>query len=79
MRHAHLLSCRGHAEIAAPGQPLGAVIETPVEPACALVELADHDEQLVGGRVDARAEVENAVIELVDTSQVRAFHDVSLS
>ena len=49
----HFLACRAEAEAALPVQPVRAGEEA-VVPAAPLVELAEHDQQLVGGGVDAR-------------------------
>ena len=70
MRHANLFSCRRHRQVAAPGQPLGTVVQPPLQPTAAFVELADHDQQLVSGRIDARAKGQDGLVEFVDPGGV---------
>ena len=42
MSHANLLTRRIHADVAAPVQPFGAIVESPAQPSDALVELQDQ-------------------------------------
>ena len=64
---AHLLAGGARREADAPAQPVGAGGEA--FPAVALVELADEDEQLVGGGLDAGGEVGYPVAECLDAGR----------
>ena len=64
---AHLLAGGARREADAPAQPVGAGGEA--FPAVALVELADEDEQLVGGGLDAGGEVGYPVAERLDVGR----------
>ena len=66
VRDPHFLAGRVQAQIAAPGEPLGAVGEAPLEPAAALVEAADEHQQVVGRGVDAGGEADDCAVDLVD-------------
>jgi hypothetical protein len=66
MRHADLLASRAQRQIAAPMQPLGAVLEAPAQPPAALVEAADQHQEVVARRIDAGGEIDDLAVELVD-------------
>jgi hypothetical protein len=70
MRDADLLAGRGEAHVAAIVQPLRAIRKPPLEPATALVELADHDEQAVFARVHPCREAHDLAVERVDRELV---------
>ena len=70
MCHPHFLPGRRQRQVAAPGEPLGAVVEAPLQPAGALVELADHDEEFTGGGSDPRTQGEDVPVEFLDRGQV---------
>lgn len=59
MRHPDLLERSHHADIAAPREPLRAILQAPLEPPGALIELADQDEQFIGRGICALVEVRN--------------------
>ena len=60
-RHPHVLAGRTGREPRAPAQPVGA--GGPAGPAATGIELADQDEQVVGGGLDAGGELGYAVAE----------------
>ena len=64
--HPHVLAGGARREPRAPGQPLRA--RQAAAPALLLVELADQDQQLVCGGVDAGGEFGDAVAELLESS-----------
>src|SRR5690606_16305606 len=47
-------------------QPLGAVLEAPLEPSGALIEAAHQHQEIMGRGVDAGREVDDGAIEVVD-------------
>ena len=59
LRHPHLLACGAEIDPCAPVQPVGAGAEAGVPPT-RVVELAEQDEQVVGGRVQSRGEFSDA-------------------
>src|SRR5690606_3321092 len=62
----HFLACGAQGYIAAVVQLLGAALESPSEPARALVEAADEDEQIVGRGIDTACERDDRAIEVID-------------
>ena len=58
--HAHLLASRTHGEACAPIQPVRAGLEAAAPPST-FIELADHDQQLVGRRLDARCQLGDGI------------------
>ena len=71
MRHPHLLARRAQTDVTTPVQPVGAVLEAPLQEARALVELADEYEQFVADRIDAGGEIDDGAIERVDVQVAR--------
>ena len=67
MRHPDFLARGRGAEVTAPVQPLGAVLEAPLEPPRTLVELANEDEKLIGRGIDVGGEGYDGVVEIVDS------------
>src|SRR6202040_4098270 len=64
-RHAHLLARRAKVEPHAPSQPMSARVE-PAAPAAALIEVAQHRQQLVSRRRDLRRQLGDALAELLE-------------
>ena len=62
-RHAHVLASRSWSKTGTPAQPMGAGGK--VAPAFALVELADEEEQLVRGGLDAGRELGDPIGQLL--------------
>ena len=77
MRHADFLERGRHAQVTSPCEPLGAVLQAPLQEATALIELANQREEFIGCRVDASAEVEDVLVEFFDG--IYRSHDESLS
>ena len=62
---AHLLARRTEVDTGSPVEPVSAR-QKPVVPAALGVELTQHDEQLVGGGVNARGKVRDGLAEVFD-------------
>ncbi len=79
MRNTDLLERRRHAEVTAPGQPLGTVLKAPLQPSSTFIELTDQDQQLVSCGIDMGTEGANIAIESLDRSEFSGrFHGTSL-
>ena len=66
---AHLLARRAQIDARAPMEPVGTRQEA-VVPARLRVELAEHDQQLVGGGMQARGQLGDGLAELFDRREV---------
>ncbi len=65
----HFLTRGTHAQVTTPGQPVGTVIKTPFEPAGPFVELANQQQQFIGGGIDAGRQTNDTAVEFVDGKQ----------
>jgi len=77
----HFLTCGCDVEVAAPGEPLGAVLHAPLVVTGTLVKLANKHQQLVRCCIDLSTQIEDALVEFFERAEVGSsrFHDGSLS
>jgi len=60
---------RAAPTITTPGQLLGTIFESPLQPPGPFIELTDQDEQLIGCGIDVLAEGEDIAIEILDRAR----------